>query len=96
MKFTLSHDVMRFAQMAVRVFGCNMDFSNPERTARLGIARLEEFWRSCGLPVRMGEIGGRHEDIPFLVEHLGLSGGTMGSFVPIDDKAAAEIYKLAF
>jgi hypothetical protein len=96
MKYTLSHDVLRFAQIAVRVFGCNMDFSNPEKTARLGITKLEEFWRSCGLPVRMGEIGGRQEDIPFLVEHLGLNGGTMGNFVPLTAEAAAEIYKLAF
>lgn len=96
MKYTMSHDVMRFAQIAVRVFGCNMDFSNPEKTARLGITRLEKFWSACGLPIRMGDIGGRQEDIPYLVEHLGLNGGTMGSFVPIDDKAAAEIYKLAF
>jgi len=96
MKYTMSHDVLRFAQIAVRVFGCNMDFSNPEKTARLGITRLEEFWRACGLPVRMGEIGGRQEDIPFLVEHLGLNGGTMGSFVPLTAEAAAEIYNLAF
>ncbi len=96
MKYTMSHDVMRFAQLAVRVFGCEMDFFNPERTALKGITRLEQFWRSCGLPVRMEEIGGKKEDIPYLVEHLELDGGTRGSFVPVGATEAAEIYGMMF
>ena len=32
--YNLHHDVMRFAQIAVRVWGCQMDFQNPERTAK--------------------------------------------------------------
>ncbi|MDD3958879.1 MAG: iron-containing alcohol dehydrogenase [Oscillospiraceae bacterium] len=96
MKYTMKHDVMRFAQLAVRVFGCEMDFFNPERTALKGIARLEQFWHACGLPVRMEEIGGKKEDIPYLVEHLELDGATRGSFVPVGADEAADIYELMF
>lgn len=96
MKYTMNHDVMRFAQLAVRVFGCEMDFFHPERTARKGIARLEQFWRACGLPIRMEEIGGKKDDIPYLVGHLELNGGTLGSFVPIGEAEAAEIYGMMF
>lgn len=96
MKYTMNHDVMRFAQLAVRVFGCDMDFFNPERTALNGIMQLEHFWRACGLPIRMEEIGGRKEDIPYLVEHLELQGGTRGSFVPVGAKEAAAIYGMMF
>lgn len=94
MKYTLKHDVLRFAQLAVRVFGCEMDYFDPERTARKGIARLEAFWHSCGLPVRMGEIGGREEDFSYLVEHLEMNGGTIGQFVPLTEDDVMKIYKL--
>jgi len=94
MKFALSHDVLRFAQMATRVFGCDMDFADPERTARQGIERLEAFWSSCGLPVRFQEVGGREEDIPYLAEHIGLGDGTMGGFVKLTTADVKQIYKL--
>ena len=44
MKYVMKHDVNRFAQIAVRVWGCHMDYANPENTALEGIKRLEEFW----------------------------------------------------
>lgn len=96
MKYTLKHDVARFTQMAVRVFGCEMDFFDPERTARKGIARLEAFWKACGLPTRMEEIGGKKEDIPYLVDHLGLDERTIGNFVPIGAEEATAIYEMMF
>ena len=33
--YVMNHDVMRFAQIAVRVWGCEMDFAHPEKTASL-------------------------------------------------------------
>ena len=39
-RYAMEHDVMRFAQVAVRVWGCQMDFAHPEVTAREGIGRL--------------------------------------------------------
>jgi len=94
MKYTMHHDVMRFAQMATRVFGCDMDFANPEKTARMGIERLEAFWSSCGLPIRLQDVGGREEDISYLAGHIGLGDGTMGSFVPLATSDVIGIYKL--
>ena len=32
----MQHDVMRFAKIAVRVWGCPMDLEHPERTAKAG------------------------------------------------------------
>ncbi|MEG0145819.1 MAG: iron-containing alcohol dehydrogenase, partial [Clostridia bacterium] len=43
MRYTMAHDVMRFAQVATRVWGCEMDFDHPERTALGGIERYEAF-----------------------------------------------------
>lgn len=96
MKYNCAHDPMRFAQLAVRVFGCTMHFDNPMRTAIEGITRLEGFFASCGLPIRMEQIKGKKEDIPYLVEHLGLEGGTLGSFVKLTEEDCANIYTLMF
>ncbi|MBQ4275657.1 MAG: iron-containing alcohol dehydrogenase, partial [Lachnospiraceae bacterium] len=36
-RYVYKHDVTRFAKVAVRVWGCEMDYENPERTALEGI-----------------------------------------------------------
>ena len=36
-RYVYKHDVMRFAKLATRVWGCQMDFDHPERTALEGI-----------------------------------------------------------
>jgi len=95
MKYVLQHDPMRFAQFAVRVWGCEMDFSNPERTAHEGIERYEHFLRSIGMPVRFAELGAKAEDIPYMVKTIGLGSQTMGSFVKLSEKDIFNIYHLA-
>lgn len=65
-RYTLPRREMRCAQLAVRVFGCEMDFSCPERTALEGIARLEAFWKRLGLPSNFKELGAEERDIPAL------------------------------
>ena len=97
MKFVYKHDVMRFAQMAVRVWGCAMDFAEPERTALAGIAAFRSFLTSIGMPSTIRELGGKKEDIPALVQKFGLpEGGTTGGFVHLTSADIAAIYELAF
>ena len=43
MKFTLKKHVMRYAQLAHRVFKIDMNFDNPEETAKAGINAFIEF-----------------------------------------------------
>jgi hypothetical protein len=57
MKYTLSHDVARFAQFAARVWGVEPDFLDEEAVAREGIARLEAFWKGIGQAVRLSGLG---------------------------------------
>lgn len=96
MTYVMKHDINRFAQIAVRVWGCEMNFANPEETAKEGIKRFKEFLRSIGMPVTFKELGAREEDIPFMVEKLGLGeNGTLGSFVPLKSKDVEQIYRLA-
>lgn len=95
MKYVMHHDVMRFAQFAVRVWGCEMDFSNPENTARQGIAKMEQFFTSIGMPVRFSELGAKVDDIYLLAKTMGLGAGTIGSFVKLTEEDVKKIYELA-
>lgn len=95
MTYVYKHDVSRFAQFAVRVWGCDMNFANPEITALEGILRFREFLKSIGMPLTFAELGAKEEDIPEMVKHLGEKGECVGGFVKIYAKDAEAIYRLA-
>ena len=95
MKYVMNHDVMRFAQFAVRVWGCEMDFQNPEKTALQGIERYEQFVSSIGMPIRFSQLGAKPEDIHTLVKTMGLGENTLGSFVKLTEEDVRKIYELA-
>ena len=95
MEYVYQHDVMRFAQIAVRLWGCQMDFANPEVTALEGIRRFRQFLHSIGMPVNFAELGAKEEDIPKLVEKFGIGDGRTGGFVALSANDIAEIYRIA-
>ena len=95
MEFVCSHNVLRFAQMAVRIWGCEMNFENPEDTARKGIACFRRFLHDIGMPVNFAELGAKEEDIPVLVEKFGLGDGKTGGFVALSSADVAEILHIA-
>jgi len=95
MKYVMHHDIGKFAQFAVRVWGCQMDFENPEATANEGILKFEEFLVSIGMPITFKELGAKEEDIPALVENMFHSSSAHGSFVKLSKEACADIYRLA-
>lgn len=95
--YNLKHDVNRFAKIAVRVWGCQMDFENPEATAKLGIERLRQFLISIGMPKNFEELGAKEEDIEKLA-HTACYGnngsGKIYGFTELDQKDCEAIYKL--
>ncbi|MCR4901444.1 MAG: iron-containing alcohol dehydrogenase [Butyrivibrio sp.] len=96
-KYVYKHDVMRFAKLAVRVWGCQMDFDNPEATALAGIAALENYLKSIGMPGNFQELGAKKEDIPTLVKMLCYGDGRTGSisgFVTLNEEDCTKIYNL--
>ena len=97
MEYTMNHDVMRFAQLANRVWGCSMDFQHPEITAKAGIDALRAFLRSIGMPQTLAELGGREEDIPAMAHtacYGNGNGGTQGGFVVLNEEDIINIYKM--
>lgn len=95
-RYVVDHDVMRFAQVAVRVWGCQMDFSDPKKTALEGIDKLQEFLISIGMPSTLEEVGGSAEDIPKLVQmltHVNGNNGTISGFTTLNEEDCTAIYK---
>lgn len=96
-KYEMSHNVMRFAQVATRVWGCQMDFAHPEVTALAGIEALQRFLISIGMPANFAELGAKEEDIPKLVDVLCNGDGRQGSisgFVTLNEDDCTKIYKM--
>ncbi len=96
MKYVVKHDISRFAQFAVRVWGCDMNFADPERTAFEGIARFRAFLDGIGMPSTLGELGASESDIPAMVRHLEVTDeNRIGSFVRLGPSDVEAIYRLA-
>lgn len=88
--YTLRHDVMRFAKIAVRVWNCPMDFDCPENTARAGIEALRRFLCSIGMPKNFEELGASEADIPALASKC----GSLSGFTELNVDDVANIYRL--
>lgn len=98
MRYQLSKNPMRFAQFAVRVYGCSMDFEHPERTALAGVEAHEAFLREIGMPVTLHELGARAEDIPALAaktKKTNLETMTTGGAFPMTTQDIEAILHLA-
>lgn len=98
MRYQMHKNVMRFAQFAVRVYHCEMDFEHPERTALAGIEAHESFLRAIGMPVTLRELGAKSEDIPALAaktKKTNPADGTTGGAYPMKTADIEEILRIA-
>lgn len=95
MTYVVDHDVMRFAQVANRVWGIQTDYADPKSTALAGIQAFKNFLKSIGMPSTMAELGVSEDAIPLMVKTLGLNGGETGGFVHLKDADAEAIYRIA-
>ena len=55
-RYVCGDDPMRFAQLAVRVWDVEMNFENPLQTALDGIQRMEDYFKSLNMPVRLTDL----------------------------------------
>ena len=96
MKHNLMHDLPRFVQFAVRVWGVEPDAFFPERVAREGIARLEAFWKSLSLPGRLSDLGiGMDRVAEMAGKCTAGDSRTTGQFVKLTSADIERIYRLA-
>ena len=95
MDYVYKHDIMRFAKFANRVFGCAMDFSEPENTAKNGIKALRNLWKEAKLPLNFEELGAKKKDIPILLNNIGDENHTEGHFVVLSKHDIEAILNIA-
>lgn len=97
MEYNMKHDVMRFAKLAVRVWGCQMDYDHPEVTAKAGITALRNFLKAIGMPGNFAELGASENDIAHMA-HTACYGnggnGFIGGFAALSEEDVTNIYRL--
>lgn len=86
----------KLAQFAVRVFGVPEGIGTETEIAWEGIRRLETFYHSIGMPIRLQEAGIDDSALDQMAKHCAdLVGGTVGAFVPLNAQDCRAIYQLA-
>ncbi len=95
MTYCIEHsDAKRFIQLATRVFGCQMDYDDPKRTAREGVQVFKNFLKELNMPLTYAELG-IEPDIDKMVEMNNVGDGVTGGYVGLTSEAIREIYELA-
>ncbi|NMB20710.1 MAG: iron-containing alcohol dehydrogenase [Firmicutes bacterium] len=95
MKYVYKQNPERFVQFAVRVFGVEQDFHNPERTILEGIRRLEDFFHRIGLPTTLAEANIPTDRLQEMAEKATAGDTqTLGSFMTLGQKDVLSIYQL--
>lgn len=97
MKYVLSKGcVSKLRQFAIRVFDVPEDLGADEAIASEGIALLERFYRSLGLPTTLHESGIGEENFDRMAHRaVTMGGGHLGNYYPIHEEDALAIYRLA-
>lgn len=94
MQYVYQEDVQVFAKFAVRVWGVEPDFDDPESTALAGIERLKAFFRSIGLPVTLTELKVGTDRLEEMAAKC-TERGPVGNFKRLDREDVYRIYRLA-
>ena len=95
MRFTYEKDMDRFVQLAVRVFDIDPTDKPKEQIINELFDKLEDFYKSIGLPIRLREINIKEHDLPELARKAMVGRNCVGQFVQLQEKQILEIYKLA-
>ncbi|MCI8649555.1 MAG: iron-containing alcohol dehydrogenase [Anaerotruncus sp.] len=97
-RYVYQHNIGRFAQFAVNVMDCTLDFAHPERTALEGICAIETFFHSVNMPTNIKELGFTLTDaqITELAHKCAFDGTrTIGSFQTLNEQDMAAIFTAA-
>ena len=97
-RYVLKQNPCRFAQLAVNVLNVPYSFGNDEKTALEGIAAMEDFFRSIGMPTSISdmEIELTDAQIKELAHKCSFMGRrTIGGFVTLNAADMENIYRMA-
>ena len=81
----------RFVRFARNVMGLEGD--DDRALARAGIDALEEYFKSTGLPMTLGELGIGSEHFEVMAAHANPDGFLRDAFVPLTNEDSVEIFR---
>ncbi|MCL2210266.1 MAG: iron-containing alcohol dehydrogenase [Treponema sp.] len=93
LRYNIKENTPRLARFAVKVWGVDGAFYDPEQAAMEGIIRMEDFFRSIGMPIRFADASLDASRIGELAKRA-VHFGTIGNYRKLDEKDAEAIYKL--
>lgn len=98
-KFVYKNNIEMFTQWAINVMGVRADMKNCEGMILEAIAKLEEFYKRIGQPIRLKEIGISDENFALMAKKATTLQWTksklIGGFVKLGEADILAIYKLA-
>ena len=94
MECVYTEDLNRFVQYAVRVWGVDDCFGEPERIALAGIARTRDFFHRIGLPVSLPELRIGVDRLDEMAEKA-TKKGPLGNFKKLEKAGVLEILRRA-
>ena len=96
LRYVVQENPGKIAQFANRVFGIELDFDQPDRTAMLGIEALEDFYIKLGLPVRFCDADIDENRISEMAQKAtGEGAWTLGTYRTLNTKDVERILQLA-
>jgi alcohol dehydrogenase YqhD (iron-dependent ADH family) len=94
LKYNIKENTPRLARFAAKVWGVDGAFYDYEQAALEGVIRMEDFFRSIGMPIRFTDAELDLVRIPEMAERA-VNFGPIGNYRKIDKNDAEAIYKLA-
>ena len=96
MRYCWKEDPPRFVQYFRRVFDVDFAMGNPERVINEGVNRLENYYKSLGLPVRLSDVKIGEDRLREMADKCVMfRNGTIGNFKKLTADDIYNIYKLA-
>jgi len=93
-RYNIKENTPRLARFAVKVWGVDGAFYDLEQAAMEGVFRMENFYRSIGMPIRFADANidpARIGEMAKRAVHF----GPIGNYRKLDEKDAEAIYRLA-
>jgi Uncharacterized oxidoreductases, Fe-dependent alcohol dehydrogenase family len=95
MKYVYKTNIDKFLQFAERIFGIELAYDDKDRIVHEMIKRLESFYRSIGLPVRLGEAGIGNDRLSEMAKKAMVGRKNVGQLLKLNYEDILQIYKLA-
>jgi len=94
LRYNIKEDTPRLARFAAKVWGVDGAFYDYEQAALEGVSRMENFFRSIGMPVRFADANIDPTKIPEMSKRA-VHFGAIGNYRKLEEKDAEAIYRLA-